>query len=800
MSLYKRIFQVLAVLIVSFFFFLISYTFYQQPKYKGIVSVSEIDTLVNIYFDDLGVPHIEANTQEDAYVALGYVHAQDRLWQMELMRRIAAGRLSELFGDKTIEVDLFFKSLGIEEAAEKTISRLDTTTDSYRLTQAYLAGVNNYISNGTTPVEFHLLGLEKEKYQLKDVYNVFGYMAFSFAMAHKTDPMLSSLKAKLGVGYLRDLPIEIDSVKTAILGTDIQNHTLEISSLIKAVLNKLPMPMLVGSNSWVVGPKKTAHGKVIFENDPHIEYSQPSTWYQAHIKTPTFENYGFYLGLIPFPMLGHNRDYAFGITMFENDDIDFYQEKVDPKNKNNYIYKGKAVPFKLAKKSIKVKGAEPVGFELKETIHGPVMNAVVSQIESKYPITMQWVYTNYENKLLEASYGMSHANSIVDFKKSVSLIHAPGLNIMYGDAKGNIAWWAAAKLLEHRNKVNPKFVLNGSEGGDDALIAVEFDKNPQALNPKEGYVYSANNQSFSVFRKQGKEIRKGYHGYYLPEDRARRIVELIGAKNQITKEEMMQMTLDVTSSTALEFLANFPLKELSTSTSEKTKKAAQILQSWKADFDKESIAATIYMKLVYVYLENTLKDEMGAILFSEFLNTHIQKRTINHLIENKNSIWWDNIHTTSVVETKKEILRAVFDQSLFELEAQLGTNIEEWKWGKVHTLEHKHPMGEVALFRSFLNVGPFEVHGANEVINNLQFKIDSTAIYPVRSGPSTRRVIDFSDIENSKAIIPTGQSGNPFSKHYKDQTQKYLNGEFFNMLLQKQEIENLQDHLILSPR
>ena len=229
-----------------------------------------IDKETTVYFDEFGVPHIYAESQKDAMEALGYVHAQDRLWQMELLRRISAGRLSELFGEKTIEVDRFFKSLGIEEAAEKTIQNLDTMSPSYVLTNAYLKGINEYIKKNKTPFEFHVFGLDKEFYEIKDVYNVFGYMAFSFAMAHKTDPMLSSLKSKLGETYLRDLPIEIDTTKMGINRPDIlQSHT-NYAADITAVLKQLPVPTLVGSNSWVLGPEKTKNGKVIFENDSII--------------------------------------------------------------------------------------------------------------------------------------------------------------------------------------------------------------------------------------------------------------------------------------------------------------------------------------------------------------------------------------------------------------------------------------------------------------------------------------------------------------------------------------------------
>ncbi len=795
----NKMFVVLSSLFVVLFAVVALFVNHHKPVYKGILPVFGIGNNVSVYFDAIGVPHIEAQTQKDVYTALGYVHAQDRLWQMELLRRIAAGRLSEMFGEKTIEVDKFFKSLGIEAAAQKTMQELDTTTAPYVMTQAYLAGINQFIKEGATPVEFYLLGLEKETYQLKDVYNVFGYMAFSFAMAHKTDPMLSSLKSKLGVEYLRDLPVEIDSLTTSIIGNSKSSKQTAITASINRVLKLLPAPMLVGSNAWVVGPKKTAHGKVIFENDPHIGFAQPAVWYQAHLKTPNFESYGFHLGLTPFPMLAHNRDYAYGITMFENDDIDFYQEKQAPDSSSHYVYKGQELPYKTSKHTIHVKDDVSVDFEVKETIHGPIVNDVISEIGTQNPVSMYWVYTQEPNKLLKASYGMSHAVSMEDFEKTVSLIHAPGLNMMYGDTVGNVAWWAAGKLVEHSNSVNPKFILNGEDGEDDQLNTIDFSENPHAINPKSGFVYSANNQSFAIIEKEGLKQKKGYHGYYLPEDRGRRIVELLTPSSKVTKEAMMEMTLDVTSSTALEFVSHFPLEELAKSSSENVAQAVAYLQNWNGDFMVSSVAATIYMKLIYVYLEATLKDEMGSELFNQFLNTHIQKRTIGHLIGNENSLWWDDITTSGVKESRSEVLTTAFSNTISDLENQLGLDMTTWKWGRVHTVEHKHPIGEVALFRSFLNVGPFETNGGNEVLNNLQYDIDSTGVYKVKSGPSTRRVIDFSDIENSKGIIPTGQSGNPFSKHYKDQSDAYLKGKFFTMLLDFDEIKKSNDTLVLTP-
>ena len=233
--------------------------------------------------------------------------------------------------------DKFFSGIGIEEASAKAIAKLDKNSQSYKMTMAYLDGINQYLDEGVTPIEFTLLGVKKEKFTIKDVYNIFGYMSFSFAMAQKTDPLLTDIRNKYGVEYLKDLGIEGEFNTTQIKSSkeNIEEYTA-IAKSVAALLDNSPIPPFVGSNSWVAGPKKTKSGKVIFANDPHIGFSQPATWYEAHLITPDFELYGCYLAGTPFPLLAHNRDYAYGLTMFENDDIDFYQEKNKAGDANQY--------------------------------------------------------------------------------------------------------------------------------------------------------------------------------------------------------------------------------------------------------------------------------------------------------------------------------------------------------------------------------------------------------------------------------------------------------------------------------
>ena len=780
----------LLILFVSVGFWLYTKTLY--PEYKGDIALENLVEEVEIYYDTIGVPHINAQNQHDAYTALGYVHAQDRLWQMELIRRISAGRLSEIFGEKLIDTDKFMSGLGIEENAQKTIQNLDKNSEMYQLSMAYLNGINQYIENGKTPLEFTLIGVEKEKYTLKDMYNVFGYMAFSFAMAHKTDPLLTEVKEVLGEAYLNEL-----------IGAETQNLTLiqtqknpilkgALGSAMQKLFNALPISPFIGSNSWVIGPEKTKSGKVIFANDPHIGYSQPSVWYQSHIKTPNYEIYGFNLALVPFPLLGHNRTYAYGLTMFENDDVDFYTEENNPNNPMEYKTPNGYEKYSLVDKRIKVKEGEDLVYQIKVSQHGPIINDLVTHIDDERPIAMQWIYTKAENKILDAAYAISHAKSLEDFKKGASKLHAPGLNMMYGDALNNIAWFASGKLYRYRDSLYTKTYLNGASGKDEILEYLDFKQNPQAVNPSSNYVYSANNQTESIDGTL-------YPGYYLFENRAKRIVNLLESKNDWTKEEVATMLNDVTSLSAPKVLADF-IKEIDQKGFSPSQKIAlSSLKKWKGNFDTFEIGPVIYNRIVYEFQKNTFSDELGDA-FEQFTNTPLIEKVLPVQMARENSVWWDDVSTKDKVETKKEIINKSFQDAFSFLQNQLGENVVNWTWDRVVSVEHKHALGQVDALRMLFNVGPFVTSGGDQVINNQIYDIDATGYYKVKAGPSTRRIVDFSDIENSMAIIPTGQSGRVFSAHYKDQAAKYLNGEFVKMEMNQAIIEKSPNRLVLYPK
>jgi penicillin G amidase len=790
----KKFLLVLLVLVAFFVLAFIGYYFYSKPTYEGEQKLQHLQDEATVYFDDFGVPHIYANSQKDAMTTLGYVHAQDRLWQMELLRRIAPGRLSAMFGSKLLKTDKFFAGLGIDEYSEKEIAKLNKNSEAYQLSMAYIDGINQYIEEGKTPIEFQLLGVKKDKFILKDVYNIFGYMAFSFAMAQKTDPLLTDIRNKLGAEYLKDFGLDGSLGKTQI--KNFEGKTIEyadISKSVTSVLDNSPVPAFIGSNSWVLAPQKTKNGKVIFANDPHIAFSQPCTWYEAHIVVPDYEIYGYYLAGTPFPLLAHNRAYAYGLTMFENDDLDMFQEENNPKNKKQYKTATGFQNYTIRKKSIKVKDSADVVLEVRETQHGPIMNDLLEGISGKNPVAMYWIYTRQNNPILEAVYALAHSKGLDDFRKGVSLIAAPGLNIMYGDAKGNIAWSTSGKLYKLDKTINPNFILNGANGSDDSKEFLDFSTNPYAINPSWNYIYSANNQPEAIDSYL-------YPGYYLPQDRAKRISDLLEPKNNWTKEDVGQMLNDntsaITPTVAARLIASIDLKSLSNSENQ----AISILRKWKGSSNLKDIAPTIYQKWIYHYLKNTFEDELGETNFNMLLGTHIVKQIIEPQSQNENSVWWDDVVTKNKKETRAEILNKSFREAIMALENQLGNDVNTWTWNRVHTLEHQHPLGKVAALRGVFNVGPFEVPGVTEVINNLFFNFANTGEYQVKGGPSTRRVIDFSDIEKSMSILPTGQSGNPFSKHYKDQAEMYNTGKFRTMKMNKEEILKTSTKLVFVPK
>lgn len=779
----------IGLLVIAAFIFLNTL----KPTYDGELDLDGTTNDVEVYFDSYGVPHIYADNEEDAMRTLGYVHAQDRLWQMELFRRAGSGRLSEVFGDRALETDKFFLSLGIDDYNEEYLSKIDKNDPAIVLAQTYLDGINQFIESGPTPVEFYLTKLKKQKFELKDVFNAVSYMGFTFNKGSR-DIVNTNFVHRLDSSYTTEL-FEEDLSKVI----KIPNHKEVTQTALAAIddqisfaLENLPIPEIYGSNSWVLAPEKTATGKVLFENDPHISQAQPSVWYEAHLVTPNYEKYGYYLAGVPFPLLSHDRNMAHGLTMLANDDTNFYFEEQHPSDSTLYKYKGEWLEYEYVTKTIKVKDTEPIDFQYKKTHRGPIVNANYAdrtRVEGERPVSMWWLFTHFDNKLVQSLYQINHSKTLDEFKTALPQMHAPGLNVMYGDAKGNVAWFGTAKLYRMPDSTSTKFVLDGASGEDDPIEFLDFQDNPQSINPSWNYVYSANNQPDSTCNMY-------VPGYFSSSKyRAGRIVDMMEQKpNGWTREDMANMAFDVKLRTARKelkmLLTQLDLDKLN----EKQIEYLDELNAWNGDFDLQSTGGVFFEKMRENLHFHIFADEFESV--KEYDSYEVQLN-LDKVINNPSSKWWDDVSTTSKEETKEDIINTAFASTWKQLNEELGENSKQWTWDRVHFLEHDHPIGSIESMRKYFNVGPFPVAGTSGTLNNQGYWVQEDGTYKVASIPSTRRIIDFSDIENSISILPTGQSGNPLSKHYNDQAEMYNKGEFRKMLMNETEIKGSSENVLI---
>jgi len=780
---------IIIIIIIAVYLFLQN----TKPNYADSLSLDGLKEKVEVKYDTYGIPHIYAKNEHDAYMALGYVHAQERLFQMEMIRRVASGTLSEILGPDLLSVDKLFRTLGIFQKSKELAKQYHASNEAHKESaNAYFKGINTFIKQGATPIEFTIIGIPKREFSIEDAYNAAGYMSFGFAEGFKVDPILSQLVNKYGVNYLEDIAIVSPNDSTRIQSFS-KIDSSQITSLAQ-VIEKIPIPLLIGSNSWVIGSDRTKSGKPVFENDTHIAYSQPSVWFEAHLEYPGMSHYGHYLAGVPFALLGHNQLAAIGLTMFENDDVDLYAEKLDLINSDKIWQNNQWENLQSRAEIINIKDGAPDTLIVRNSSHGPIVNDIFfKEHKNNAPVAAWWSYLHYSADLLKAIYQLNHIQSIDDARRGASMIEAPGLNVMYADTSGNIAWWASAKLPIRPSHVNSKLILNGSSGLDEITGYYDFSKNPQAENPPWGYVYSANNQPDTVDGVL-------YPGYYFPRDRAGRIVDIINSKTEDwTATDSKQMAGNVTSNVQAE-IAHLMSKLIIESSVSDTNEFGEILANWDGDHQINQIEPSIHYTLQSWLLHYTMSDELGYDNLKKLAQTSILKKSYLIIFSNENSVWWDDINTPKK-ETRIDIISKAVKSTLTTLEQNFNSSdSKDWKWGNIHTITHNHPLGQVDALKKYFNVGPLEIIGGNEVINNQMFALDTTGVFPVVAGPAVRTVIDLSNMKGAESINPTGQSGNFLSKHYDDQAQMFVNVEYRPQLMDSLDVVNdTQSTLVLTP-
>ncbi|MDP2747184.1 penicillin acylase family protein [Pseudomonas sp.] len=790
----KRTLTVLAVLVAATAAGAYWYIDSKQPQRAGELSLSSLQAPVTVDYDERGVPHIQAQNEADMYRALGYVHAQDRLFQMEILRRLARGELAEILGSTLVDTDRLFRTLGIREHADRYAAKMDMSTPASQALQAYLDGINQYQANRPAPIEFDVLGIEKRPFTTADTLSVAGYMAYSFAAAFRTEPVLTHIRDQLGTDYLK--VFDLDWHPQGVVGQNLAAGDWQdlnaIAELSHAALLNAGLPQFEGSNAWAVSSSRTASGKPLLAGDPHIRFAVPSVWYEANLSYPGFSLYGHHQALNPVASLGHNREFAWSLTMFQNDDLDLIAEKTNPANPNQVWYRGQWVELQSRVEQISVKDAAPVSLTIRRSPHGPLINSALGETVGSTPIAMWWAFLETENPILDGFYQLNRAASLEQARAAVEHIEAPGLNVVWANATGDIGWWAAAKLPRRPAGVNPSFILDSASGEAEKDGYYPFSANPQEENPARGYIVSANYQPVSP---TGMEIP----GYYNLADRGQRLDERLSdssVKWDLSNSQALQ--LDPGTGYPQHLLAPLAADLRAAAGDAEEQALVEQLLSWDGQHTLDATAATLFNQLVYQLTSEAMADELGEAFFANLLQTRVLDSALPRLAADANSPWWDK-RGSDAVESRADTVKAAWQASLAHLRSTLGDDTTQWTWGSAHTLTHSHPLGQQQPLDKLFNVGPFAAPGGHETPNNLSQPV-GPAPWSVVYGPSTRRLIDMADASSARGINPVGQSGVLFDKHYKDQADAYIRGEYVPMHLDAEAIKaNSRSQLILRP-
>ena len=799
----KIIYRVLFISISILFLIIISiFSLFNlsKPSNNGIVNISNVLDSVTVLKDQWGIPHIEAKNQHDAIFTYGYTIAKDRLFQMDLQRRLARGELSEILGKDLVKIDKMLRTYMIVHHAEKYIAdSSNISPEALKYVDAFIEGINYLIKTSPKSIEHQLIGAEVRPFDRVDVASMTIYMAFSFMDGMRRDMIYSMIKQKISAknlaiifpdyadqNYFTIQEANSDAIKKRNYDTstgfdDDSSYNKLISFFDWSESINIYNPPFHGSNSWILSAERSQSGSPILANDPHIGLSKPDVWYEAHISYPGFNTYGYYIPTIPFPLIGHDDFKAWGLTMTENDEVDLYAESFNPQNKNEVLYDNKWTKSKTIKEIIKVKDDLEISFNIRETTHGPIVSDYLEGYKGK-PLAFSWAFYNLDNPIFDLLYELNYAKNITQFESSLSKLVSPGLNFSYADTLDNIAWWVAGRFPVRDSNIYAKAILDGNNPNHEIQSYVPFENNPHLINPENGVIVTANN--LPSVKKVGAIPR--LDGYYRSADRAQRIHNLLSNQNQWTVDELKTIQTDVFLNSGFEIKNEIcaTMNKFENSLSSFEKSILNSLNQWDGNMKTSSVGATIFQFSMYHIMKQALQPTLGKEYFRLYLNNPDHWDFFKNLIYSK-IFPFENEETNEY----SDLILKGFKSAIKEMKTKLGNDLKKWNWGKVHTIEYEHPLGKVKPLNMILNLGPFSIDGGNNVINKIMSK-PGDHNFKVTSLPSTRRIINLGNKENSYSMNPSGNSGNFWSDHYDNQVQPYIKGEYRKINFSKTEVTN----------
>lgn len=802
---------------------------------SGEIAVSGLKSPVKLYFDDYGVPQIYASNEEDAYFTEGYVHARDRLWQMDLTRRVAEGRLSEIFGSTAIEFDKLFKTIGIYRFAYAWYGSL--SPKSKEILTSYTLGINSFIEShyNNLPVEFDALNYKPEPWKPEHSLMLARMMAWDLNIAWYTDYILGEVLTKAGIEktaaifpdtnitiYIKPEPVESDTTQPEAVNMEGSNYLKEVSALGKGFfeMNEGYRKFLginvshTGSNSWVVSGSRSIYGKPILANDPHLALQSPSRWYELRIKGGELDLRGMTFPGIPGVVIGNNKYISWGLTNLMNDDNDFVILELDSADNGKYKYGKQVLAIDSIKEKIFVKDSVETDFVIRTTKIGPVVSDLRfrgfadmdSNPEDPYKdklMTFRW--TGFElSDEINCFYGINHAKNWDEFRIALKDFTAPAQNFIYSDIYGNIGYQAAGKVPIRKTASVNNFIFPSSEEVEWAGF-VDFDKMPQLYNPKEGYIVTANTDPFGWM----KDVKDKFYISYLwePSSRFDRITKFIDSKTILDLDDYKLLQ----NSTESPYAKNIT-KDIYTDCYENSSPgnndvvwAVERLRSWNGDMSPNESIGSVYNTYLVFLIKNTFSDELGENVFNDFLAIqNIPYRSLEIIMKDKNNPWFDNINTPKI-ETRSDIVKESIAQAIEFLRQKFpNRDINTWHWGEIHNVKFYHPLGIVEALDNTFNIGPFECGGDQTTVNNTEYRFSDVmkdGKYRVVVGASMRMLVNMADIEHPLTINSTGQSGQPVNDHYSDQARMWHFGEYkTNTMSEMEMIDKRYSLLNLLPR
>jgi penicillin amidase len=752
------------------------------PRSEGTVNVPGISAPVRILFDARGVPTIRASSVPDAMFGLGYVHARDRLWQMEFQRRVGAGRLAEILGEKLLPTDRFLRTVGFRRAAESAWQALEPP--ERQLLEAYARGVDAYReTSGARPIEFRLLRVDPGPWDPVDSLAWAKMMAWDLAGNARDEIRRARFAAVVGRTRADELLPVAASEPTILTDQEWRSASGPVSRAAARPAPVLPRagPALwarldrrlggldglgfggedLGSNSWVLAGSRTTTGLPILANDPHLGLRAPSVWYVAALEAPGLSVAGATLPGIPGVIIGHNDRIAWGLTSIEPDVQDLFVEEVDPRDPGRYRHRGQWLRFGARQEVIRVRGAADVALTVRSSVHGPIVGDLYAGAENLGPaVALRWTGLDPGDRTAAAFFRIETARDWRGFLEGARLLHGPPQNLLYADVEGHIGYTASG-AMPVRPRGDGRWPVSGA-GEDDWTGTVPFDALPRVLDPARGYLVTANNRVVSG------EYPYSFGSNWAEPFRARRIAEMISARARLSPADALRMQLDHRSLEADELL---PLLLDTAPAGAASRDALERLRRWDRVMAPDSIPASLYAAW-FVALAKMPEDELGKVPRGS-----TRFRFVLDALRS-NSAWCDDARTPRR-ESCAEFRSASLREAVGFLARRLGSDPSGWRWERVHRAVFAHAVFDsVPVLRHLFDLE--SGHGGDPgTVDVGGFAQDGS--FRMRDGASYRQVIDLSDLTRSAYVLPGGQSGNVFDRHYRDLLPDWRAGKLFSI-------------------